>query len=493
MSDDFNPYPQDEERLPEQPQRGRLLFIVVAVIVIIGLLGSAIGGVAWIILSRADGTAPAGVENEGVANVAETAVVPTVIAATTVAPAATPSTSPTPSAPGINRIAFVNDDGQIETIAPDGRDGRALTDVAQRFQFPAWSPDGQYLAAIGGDAVGSAVYVLRDQELIGPDRLYFSRSQTPFYLYWSPDSRTVSFLANHPSEGIGLHLASVDDAADSRLLATGQPLYWNWAASGQQMLIHTGFSGDEARLALIDVSGDGSGDNIADPGFFQAPGISADGRYWAYAEASGGISHVVIADTESDDQHRERHAGLAAMAWSPTANQLAFISSATADGTSFVGPLRLVDAQTGAVQLLSQDTVLAFFWSPDGRYIATISLRDGEEGDINVAAPLPDSSRRGRLAKPVPQRGLPFFDLIVIDVATREGRQLTRFRPTVLFVTQFLPFFDQYALSHRIWSPAGDALVLPMEENGANQIVMVLLNGQTRTLAQGSSAFWSPR
>ena len=491
MSYDFNPYPEEEEQ-PPQPPRGRFLFIVVAVLVIIGLLGSAIGGVAWLILSHTADRAATGVENETVAGVANTVVVPTVVDATAVG-TPTGAGDEVPAAPAINRIAFVNDDGQIETIAPDGSDGRTLTDGAQSFQFPAWSPDSQYLAAIGGDAAGSAVYVMRDQELIEPDRLYSSRSQTPFYLYWSPDSHTVSFLANHPSEGIGLHLASVDGAADSQLLVTGQPVYWNWATSGQQILIHTGFTGDEARLALIDISGDSSDDNIAAPGFFQAPGISADGRYWAYAEASSGISRVVIADTESDQQHRERHAGLAAMAWSPTANQLAFISSAAADGTSFVGPLRLIDAQTGAVQLLSQDTVLAFFWSPDGRYIAAISLRDGEEGDINVAAPLPDSSRRGRLAKPAPQRGLPFFDLVVIDVATGEGRQLTRFRPTALFVTQFLPFFDQYALSHRVWSPAGDALVLPMDENGANHIVMVLLSGQMRTLAQGSSAFWSPR
>lgn len=484
MSYDFNPYPEEEEERSPPPGR-RFLFIVVAVMVIIGLLGSAIGGVAWIILSRDGDTADTVTENDGVAEVAETAVVPTVMPETAAAG------NNEPAVPEINRIAFVNGDGQIETIAPDGSDSRALTGVGQRFQFPAWSPDGQFLAAVGGDAAGSAIYVMRDQEPARQDRLYFSRSQTPFYLYWSPDSRSVSFLANHPSEGIGLHLVSVDGAANTRLLATGQPFYWNWAAGGRQMLIHSGFTGDEARLAFIDIDSDNRDDNIADPGFFQAPGISADGRYWAYAEASSGISRVVIADTESGEQHRERHAGLAAMAWSPTANQLAFISSATAAGASFVGPLRLIDAQSGAVQLLSRDTVLAFFWSPDGRYIATISLREGEQGDINVASPLPDSSRRGRLAKPAPQRGLPFFDLIVIDIATGEGRQLTRFQPTALFVTQFLPFFDQYALSHRVWSPASDALVFPMDENGANQIVLVLLTGQTRTLAPGSSAFWS--
>ncbi|HEX6383667.1 MAG TPA: hypothetical protein VF177_03255 [Anaerolineae bacterium] len=485
MSNDFDSYPQEEER-PQGPRPGRILFILVAVLVIIGLLGSAIAGLAWFILSRTSDTAAIQSATEVVERTAEATVGPT-SEAPTVAPAATE----TPATGVINRIVLVNDDGQIETIAPDGSNDRALTNAAQTFQFPAWSPNGEYLAAVGGDAVGSAVYVLPDEESAELQRLYFSRSQSPFYLYWSPDSHTVSFLANHPSEGIGLHLVPVESQGDSRLLTTGQPLYWDWAAGGRQMLIHTGFSGDDARLAFIHTEGDGSGDNIADPGFFQAPGISADGRYWAYAEASRGISRVVIAGTASEERHQERHAGLVAMGWSPTANQLAFISSATATGTSFVGPLRLMDAQTGDVKVLSRDTVLAFFWSPDGRYIAYISLRDDEDGDINVRIPEQDRVQRSRLAMPVQQRGLPLFNLVVVDVNTGEGRQLTRFRPTPLFVTQFLPFFDQYALSHRLWSPASDALVLPMDEDGVNQIVVVFLSGQTRTLVEGSSAFWS--
>lgn len=485
MSDDFDPYFHEENR-PRETGLRRFLFFILALIIIVGLLGTAIGGVAWLILER--GRDAAGIESESVE--AEPVVTAATGAGDTVTASPT-STPETPLAATINRIAFVNDRGQVETISPDGGNRRTLTDAVQRFQFPAWSADSQYLAAIGGDAAGSAVYVMRDEESADPERLFYSRSQTPFYLYWSPDSRTLSFLANHPSEGIGLHLVSIGDGSESRLLATGQPFYWNWAASGRQILIHTGFIGDEARLALIDAEGDGSGDNIAEPGLFQAPGISADGRYWAYAESEGGASHVVIADTQSDEQRRERHAGLAAMAWSPVANQLAFISSANRDGSSFVGPLRLIDAQTGDVHLLSRETVLAFFWSPNGQYIAYFSLSEGEEGDINVAWPVPPNDRRGGLAKPAPQPVLPLLSLGVIDVSTGEGRHLTRFRPTPLFVTQFIPFFDQYALSHRIWSPTSDALVVPMDESGANQIVVVLLTGQTRTLAEGSSAFWS--
>ncbi|HEX6386778.1 MAG TPA: hypothetical protein VF177_19085, partial [Anaerolineae bacterium] len=56
MSDDFDLYPQEEER-PQGPRPGRILFILVAVVVIIGLLGSAIAGLAWFILSRTSDTA----------------------------------------------------------------------------------------------------------------------------------------------------------------------------------------------------------------------------------------------------------------------------------------------------------------------------------------------------------------------------------------------------------------------------------------------------
>ena len=45
-----------------------------------------------------------------------------------------------------SRIAFINPDGQLTTINPDGSDLRVLTQGEQRFQFPVWSPDGSKLS-----------------------------------------------------------------------------------------------------------------------------------------------------------------------------------------------------------------------------------------------------------------------------------------------------------------------------------------------------------
>jgi TolB protein len=61
-----------------------------------------------------------------------------------------------------------------------------------------------------------------------------------------------------------------------------------------------------------------------------------------------------------------------------------------------------------------------------------------------------------------------------------------------LFVSQFLPFFDQYALSHRLWSPDSSALVLPARVEGASQIMLFPADGgEPRPVAPGSMAFWS--
>ena len=73
-----------------------------------------------------------------------------------------------------------------------------------------------------------------------------------------------------------------------------------------------------------------------------------------------------------------------------------------------------------------------------------------------------------------------------------EGRVILEFTPTLTFLSQFLPFFDQYALSHRIWSPQSNALVLPVQEGDTSQIILVpARGGAPRTLGEGSMPSWS--
>jgi TolB protein len=405
------------------------------------------------------------------------------------APSAVPLPKPAGAASG-GRIAFIDPDGRLGTVAPDGTDQRLLSDVGWRFQFPAWSPDGRQIAAVGSDGEQGAVRVFSDEPAPAQVDLYNSRTQSPFYLYWAPDGRQVSFLAN-ARRGIGLWLAPADGREEARLLATGQPFYWDWTGDSTQLLVHTGTIGDDARLGFIDTQGESSGAAIATPGLFQAPGISFDGRYLGYADAEDRDLQVVVEDQSTGGRATAAHAGLVALGWSPTDPFLAF-TSPTAPRASFVGPLRLLDATSGYVRTLVDEPVAGFFWSPTGRSIAYLTL---EAGSMSPGATRP-SGLAAPASLPDHQDQHPDIrlSLWVVDVADGRQTALFSFQPTHLFVTQFLPFFDQYALSHRLWSPAGDAIVLPVVESGGREaIVVVPIDGRrAERLIDGSMAFWSP-
>ena len=484
------PDPYDEDDLDDAPSRsaGRnFLFLALSLLLIISLIGSSV--LTLFILTRQ--------EARRVAATVPTAA-PTAAPATVVA--AVPSPQPTPDAPAtvapqVNRVAIVNAQGQIETMAPTGDDRRVLTlrsdDAA--FQFPAWAPDGLRLAVIGSDNVGGAIYVLEDAARVGTlaeHRLYASVREVPFYLFWSPDSSHLAFLANYSRDLMGLNVVAGDGTGESRLLATGAPFYWDWSDDGRQLLVHSGPNRANNTLALIGLDGETQADNLAVPGFFQAPGIGRGGRYWAFAEEiADGLSALVVVDTQTGERQAHQQAGSLALSWSPAQDQIAYINGEV-NSHPFWGPLRLLDVAQGETRLLSAQTVLAFFWSPDGQSIAfiTLSRRQEDEG-INASAKL---RSLGRLAAPRQQNGQGFLTLSVIDVATGNGMRLLDFQPTLAWLAQFLPYFDQYSLSHRIWSPDSSALILPVHEGEEDVILVVPAAGGTPfRLAEGDMAFWS--
>jgi len=389
----------------------------------------------------------------------------------------------------IDRIVYVTTDHQVATIAPDGSGGKLLTNQRQRFEFPAWSPDGSLVATIGGDRV----YVLQDVDESQSNEnlaaIYDNAEQSPFYLYWSPDSTQVSFLTNHP-EGIALHLAGTGGGkANERLLAIGQPFYWDWTPGGEQILIHAGLSGADARLALLDIVGSGGEEEIAQPGSFQAPGYSVSGRFRAFAGLDvDGNSELVVQDEDGSTTLAEPHLGQMAMSWSPSKDQLAFTSPSLGAFASN-GPIRLFDPLTGKIRTLVQENVLAFFWSPNGQVIAYLTLPGSNDGNIQVSY----RPNQDRFESPKRiQEGQGSIDLWVVNVESGYQRRLSFHVPSPTFAHQFLPFFDQYALSHSLWSPTSDALVIPMIEDGDSLIVIVsALDGSQQTLASGEIGFWS--
>jgi TolB protein len=60
-------------------------------------------------------------------------------------------------------------------------------------------------------------------------------------------------------------------------------------------------------------------------------------------------------------------------------------------------------------------------------------------------------------------------------------------------VNGILPYFDQYALSHRIWAPDSSAIALPGFGNGGDQLYAIPADGSEPTALDGAVfGFWSP-
>jgi TolB protein len=400
------------------------------------------------------------------------------------------ATTPPETYPG--RIAFVTSGGQVGSVAADGEMLRLLTGEERFYLFPAWSPDGKTLAAIGSDREGAGVFLLPDEEEVAVTTLFESEQNAPIYLYWAPDGKQVSFIAQR-GDSLGLYLVPADSGEASRLLTTGQPFYWDWSAESEKLLIHTGGDSEDARLAFVEIAERQSGENLAAPGFFQAPGISRDGAYVAFASVDEAESRWLVVEAQAGETiHRVPHRGAVALSWNPTRDELAFISPEFAERRpllDYYGPLRLLDASSGEARLLVEESVLAFFWAPDGDKLAYFTIA-GIDDERFEAARLDRFGRRSKTAQ-VQQDELQ-LQLWVMDVMSGERRRLLTFRPTNLFLRQFLPYFDQYALSHSLWSPDSRALVLPVQEGRDETIYVVPVNGQSmQMVGEGEVAFWS--
>ena len=408
-------------------------------------------------------------------------------------------------------IAFVDLDGRPALVDPERAEVTPFAlGALQRAQFPAWSPAGDALAVIVSELGGGRVVHI-DVTSGRVASLYLPRDRAPIYLGFAPDGATLAVLANRFSgPGLALDLVDVPRALAGELhaappLAFAAPFYWDWipgeGALPTRLLVHQNVLSPQRRAGITGLEAFDLQVQLPNPGAFQSPSVAPDGRHLAYAAAVGDARSVAVLRydplrNEAEVIERWWHAGVAAFAWRPDSSALALQSPPVASPHSF-GSLELLEVAGGNRRLLSDDIVIAFWWSPDGRYLAALSLVGGGApggaigsaagSELRVLNASPD-------ALPVQQGRPPLLALKLIEVDSGVVTPWAVVTVSPLFYGQYLPFFDQYARSHSLWSPASDAIVLPvLDDAGVSTITVFGVDGSVRELVAGDMPAWGPR
>jgi len=362
------------------------------------------------------------------------------------------------------RLVVQSAEAQLSTMLPDGTEVMALTDPGTQNRQAAWAPDGSRIAWVQIDATTG-------ERSIALDR--FDRSDTrnvpietaPFYLYWDPSAARIAHLS--PSTGgidLGITEPFAEDGPETRRVDRGQPFFMSWGPDGDELLVHaSGF-----RLDRIDL---GSATVIVEefPARFGAPSWLED-------------NSLVFADVQEDEQ-------------------FLVTTGPTGEGRrpliSFPGTLRFSVSNQGnriamqAVPTNDDDNVVTASTGPTPPE-ATLAQQDdpeptpapGFDDSLDAIEPLspgvpyvmgtfggepfPLSDQPALAMFPSPDgQSIAWFEVspdtpgaLVLKVDQGGSVSTTRpFIPSNETTTNYLPFFDQYELSHDFWSPSSRLFV----------------------------------
>jgi Tol biopolymer transport system component len=355
------------------------------------------------------------------------------------------------------RLVYVGQDGDLYQAGLAPRDdGLAAVNLARRtsrarrltcgwegsgddsrlyYVWPSYSPDGSLVACFGvrsgvGTHPESGLYAVTEDG-VAMHEIWRTSDAVPICESWSADSSRIALLLQ-AENGLSLELADVRRPGLTTLVEKGSPLFWSWSPTTNLLAVHTGGSSsvyEDARLTIFDTAKGCRPVTELRPGEFRTPAWSPDGTRLAYVDA-GDDDREMLAIYRLDDGVSEMVAGVeghSAILWSPDGRYIA-LSQALGETPHLFTGVSIVDVRTGRAWVVSDENVVAFFWSPCSSRIFSLAFSD--DGGMQWSS---------------------------IDLQGICQKLEVRFYPSRELV-YFCWFFDQFAISHPLISPDGQSL-----------------------------------
>lgn len=395
---------------------------------------------------------------------------------------------------GVGQIAYVGTDFNVYTLnlgVPGeptalSDDARITASAAQVYQWPTWSTDGRlaYFRASADRTNGLALDVFVSPDGMTPGEVAYSGADEVFtYANWAPqdcadDCRDLALLLNNASGLLVKLVRWQDGGGSSTTVGTGAPFYYSWSGDGTRLLMQR----SNQRFEIYDAGENSVIDTLTPlPGAMFTPGWSPVDDRLLLGVRSDDTTDLVVADGDSLSTLVSGQVNPIWYSWSPDGSHVAYIDRE--------GPLLVVDAASGEVVSRSPvQGVIAFFWSPDNAHIAYITLAATEPGSFNAYAP--DEIKVLAQTQPTPA-GITWS---VLDIANGATRRYGSFVPSSELV-YLLTYFDQFAQSHRVWSPDSRQLVYSEILPDGRRVINLLDTTQEisvpQIVADGFIGIWS--
>jgi Tol biopolymer transport system component len=332
------------------------------------------------------------------------------------------SASPAPTArhglaaaAAVPKIAFLSDvpkarlpkgvrwQGELYVVNVDGSGMRRLARFASAFTLPTWSPDGRMIAfdrrvgPIGAPPPGNGACRVCHGEIFavnadGSGLRNLTGNAGGGVPAWSPDGEQIAFSRDN---GFTPNLYVMNADGSGRRRVTQEPIHvWgaSWSPDGQRLTFASGVPGNpgEFDIYVVNVAGSGQQKLTQAPNLEYAPAWSPDGRTIAYLRTRGTsnrklgdlAAEIYLMNADGSGQRRLVPVSISdsSFSWSPDGRTIAFVSKRDGNDEVYV-----VNVDGSGLRNLTRSSTRDGHpvWSSDGRTIGFVSNRGGNR-DIYV-------------------------------------------------------------------------------------------------------------